>query len=293
MLLKVFKALQADGILTPKVFASLFVQWLPMITQRVTRKMDSINRAVKERTNTTITAFLVILSDHVARYPALEEFAAPIGAIAQGGGPDAPLLGDTLRSLLIALQAQAFEVKVSFVEQLYEAALPLLDDFTAESSWVDHRPWWLASPLLHLGVTCDQCGAAPIAGPRWKCTTCPNYDLCGNCFAQKNVIHAKDHDFQCILDAHGWKAKGKGKCKGMKGWGKVFGKGRMWQHLGRAPVVGAAMNHMRQHVQHMLQHQQQHMHAKGAGCKGWGKAVNEDASAYGPPQHDDHMDPWM
>lgn len=268
MILKVIKALQVDGSLTPKVFASLVVQWLPMITQRVTRKMDSINLAVKEHMSTTLTAFLVILEDHVSRFPGLEEFAAPIAAIAQGNGPDAPLLGDTLRSLLIVLQAQAFEVKVSFVEQLYEAVLPLLDDFTAESPCADHRPWWLPSPLVHHGVTCDHCQTAPIAGPRWKCTTCPNYDLCGNCFAQKTEIHASDHDFQCILDPHGWKAKGKGKGKeakgkgkgkgkGCKGWGKSFGKGHIIPHI--IPHMWRHMNHMNHAAAHAAQNMWQHM----------------------------------
>jgi hypothetical protein len=37
------------------------------------------------------------------------------------------------------------------------------------------------------GVTCDSCGASPIVGIRYKCGTCPNFDLCQICEA--NVEH--------------------------------------------------------------------------------------------------------
>ena len=31
---------------------------------------------------------------------------------------------------------------------------------------------------VHTNVKCDGCGVVPIKGIRYKCTTCPNYDLC-------------------------------------------------------------------------------------------------------------------
>lgn len=34
---------------------------------------------------------------------------------------------------------------------------------------------------VHEGVTCDGCGKTPIAGMRYKCDTCPDYDLCKEC----------------------------------------------------------------------------------------------------------------
>jgi len=41
----------------------------------------------------------------------------------------------------------------------------------------------------HWGVTCDGCGAFPIQGPRFKCQSCADYDLCERCYAQKDVLH--------------------------------------------------------------------------------------------------------
>ncbi len=35
--------------------------------------------------------------------------------------------------------------------------------------------------LIHADVTCDQCGSFPIQGIRYRCSMCPNYDLCENC----------------------------------------------------------------------------------------------------------------
>lgn len=44
---------------------------------------------------------------------------------------------------------------------------------------------------VHRGVTCDGCGASPIAGVRFKCTVCPNFDLCKTCEAKGQ--HAPSH----------------------------------------------------------------------------------------------------
>lgn len=39
-------------------------------------------------------------------------------------------------------------------------------------------------PVVHEGVQCDECGAKPIVGVRYKCTGRFNYDLCASCEAK-------------------------------------------------------------------------------------------------------------
>lgn len=42
--------------------------------------------------------------------------------------------------------------------------------------------------LVHPGVTCDGC-EGPVAGTRFKCSVCPNYDLCSSC--QSKGVHTE------------------------------------------------------------------------------------------------------
>lgn len=77
----------------------------------------------------------------------------------------------------------------------------------AEKSGQGNEQMWNLSPLnflnflprteytgegtIHEGVSCDGCKMSPIQGTRYKCTVCPNFDLCGTCEAAK--IHDSSH----------------------------------------------------------------------------------------------------
>lgn len=66
----------------------------------------------------------------------------------------------------------------------------------------------------HPGITCDGCGVGPIVGYRYHCKSCPNHDVCENCFDAskrggkvenglgKQVIssNAADHKFELHKD---------------------------------------------------------------------------------------------
>merc|ERR1719401_3408184 len=94
----------------------------------------------------------------------------------------------------------------------------------------------------HEGITCKSCGVSPILGPRFKCCTCIDFNLCGNCYSLPELVHngagehCVDHKFLCQLKgigkgsrsnespfAIGPYRKGKGRGNGI---GKGFGKGR-------------------------------------------------------------------
>ena len=54
----------------------------------------------------------------------------------------------------------------------------------------------------HDQVECDGCGMTPIIGRRYKCRACPNFDLCQQCFDQKDKVHTASHDFRIIANVH-------------------------------------------------------------------------------------------
>jgi len=47
--------------------------------------------------------------------------------------------------------------------------------------------------VIHSGVCCDSCKTYSIEGPRYKCNTCSNYDLCESCY---NKGAHKAHPFE-------------------------------------------------------------------------------------------------
>jgi hypothetical protein len=54
-------------------------------------------------------------------------------------------------------------------------------------------------PAIHDNVKCDGCGAFPITGDRFKCTVCPDFDLCSPC-EQKNT-HPSSHPLLKLKEA--------------------------------------------------------------------------------------------
>jgi hypothetical protein len=58
--------------------------------------------------------------------------------------------------------------------------------------------------LLHFNVTCLSCNISPLKGPRFKCSTCANFDLCSDCMRRLDFapgkVHSPDHVFLCIVN---------------------------------------------------------------------------------------------
>ncbi|CAE8710908.1 unnamed protein product, partial [Polarella glacialis] len=184
-LVMALRALRDAGVLTPAMFASLAVQWLPLVTQRVTRKVDKINHMARDGLSQSLQKLLQEVKDRAAVTAGLESFAAPLGeALSDAPGPRT--LGQAILELLKALRGLGFEAQARFSEGLASHLLPLLDDILApqaEGSRERSSPWCggpgPAAWQHHFGVECDGCKAAPLVGPRFKCPACPDYDLCG------------------------------------------------------------------------------------------------------------------
>jgi len=238
-LLMALKALRDTGMLTPAMFASLAVQWLPLVTQRVARKIDKINHMARNGLDETVRRMLEGVKEQASTTQGLETYATPLSeALGAGHGPRR--LGESVLELLKALRGLAFEAQASFCESLAERLMPILDDIirgwqgddSSSTSWCNSNgspaPW-----QHHFGVTCDGCNANPIVGPRFKCPVCPDYDLCGNCYTRKMQLHgscpAAQKDFQCIIFPGAGAGKGKSGCKGSE---KADSKGCDWKAWG-------------------------------------------------------------
>jgi hypothetical protein len=46
---------------------------------------------------------------------------------------------------------------------------------------------------VHNGISCDGCGLNPILGVRYRCSVCPDYDLCASC--EVTTDHDSNHSF--------------------------------------------------------------------------------------------------
>ncbi|CAG8654611.1 15959_t:CDS:2 [Dentiscutata heterogama] len=53
---------------------------------------------------------------------------------------------------------------------------------------------------IHAGIVCNYCGEREWKGARYKCSECPDYDLCFNCITMSNLLHNIQHHFLKILN---------------------------------------------------------------------------------------------
>ncbi len=73
-------------------------------------------------------------------------------------------------------------------------------DFPQQSNWTGLLSEMEPVPAYHPGVSCDGCLANPIAGPRFKCKVCDNFDFCERCFCSRA---GHRHSFNLIAEPGG------------------------------------------------------------------------------------------
>lgn len=219
-----FGVMRAAGCLGPEVVTALVLQWLPMITQRCIRKMEKINKKAGVILPTLAPA-LKPLAECASEVEGMKQFEERFRVLA-GNRPESVDLGVLIVEVLRAIAAEPFHVRSRVVHTFVSAWLPKAEELLA--SWAaDVNEWRPASgPLLHHGVSCRACGSSPIEGPRFKCRSCDDYDLCSKCFLRKDEVHA-GHEFQSLLIPG----------KGGKGFEKGLGKGLGKRACGQWPVA--------------------------------------------------------
>jgi len=148
-------------------------------------------------------ALCVLVSDTEG----LQQCVGKMAGLCAGGGS----CSGAVLEFLTALSALTFKEQIAFVEALFARQGSAVTAQLATS-------WIPAMPLEHTGVTCDGCEKSDLQVLRFKCRQCRDYDLCGDCFAQKDNIHGGDccnHEFDRIdlspckswMPKHSWKGK--------------------------------------------------------------------------------------
>ncbi|CAL1143901.1 unnamed protein product, partial [Cladocopium goreaui] len=153
-LLCTLRVLREVGLLTPTLFASLAVHWLPFLIKRVAAKVDKINRMAAEGLDPTLEKMLKIIQEQAAATPGLEQHSTAL-AQALSANTGERHLGEALLELLQALNGLDVEVQTQFCESLASALLPCLEDTCPDGFgpgvWGvgDHRgaPWRLLCTL--------------------------------------------------------------------------------------------------------------------------------------------------
>merc|ERR1712125_131334 len=153
----------------------------------------------------------------------------------QGDGESA---GHFALSLATGLDVLPFDEQIAFLEAAFVEHWAKIQDL------VSHAPL-LLEHWQHPQVQCDGCQTNPIKGPRFKCKSCDNYDLCGECFAKKTTLDSgrcTEHEFECMVaDFEG--AGCPGMCPGMFGRG-MWGKGMRGKGKGKGKGKDATLNFM-------------------------------------------------
>eukprot|EP00448_Togula_jolla_P005049 CAMPEP_0170606414 /NCGR_PEP_ID=MMETSP0224-20130122/20500_1 /TAXON_ID=285029 /ORGANISM="Togula jolla, Strain CCCM 725" /LENGTH=444 /DNA_ID=CAMNT_0010931495 /DNA_START=101 /DNA_END=1435 /DNA_ORIENTATION=- len=228
------RCLRSSGMMQPDSITALIIQHLPAIQLHCVKKMDWISKHGQSLVAKILPA-IKVFQECVQSAEGFQQFEGHLEAMA--ADPTSVDVGALGVDFMQALIAAPFRMQRHIVQGLVTAVLPLIEDIVSNGVAECAGPQWNCE-ASHLAVECDGCGTSPVKGPRFKCTSCPDYDLCSTCYLKKDELH-NCHDFETIpfpwqgskcWGKRSW-ANGPGSCvyKGCRGKGKGKGKWMAWR----------------------------------------------------------------
>jgi len=202
--------LHAAGMASARCVAAVVANSLGDLVTLGVEQSDAIDMAASVKKEVTQQLMEVLLASAVG-VEGLEGCASKMEAALAGEPIPA---SEVLLGLLTAMSELTFGARVCFLEALCTSQQERIEGFfgMAQPFLAMLRPM----PADHHRVICDGCDQAPLRGPRFKCTSCADCDLCARCFADKDSAcggKCDGHEFETITACKG-KGKGKGKWKG-------------------------------------------------------------------------------
>ena len=203
-LLACLKGMYCSGRLTAAILASLALQFLPILAQRVSRKQEKINRKGPKLRKGPILQLLRRLCEQLKSIPDSQRACEAL----QGyiGGTDTGHLGDGLAELLKVLAACKSRILLA------SALVAVADEVLQVLPFLFPESFGPASPNpcgavaaavvgapVHGGFACAMCHADPIVGPRFEVAG-RKASLCGECFMKDSLLgNSEERDFSCRL----------------------------------------------------------------------------------------------
>jgi len=197
--------LKAEGVLSSGMVAGLALHYLPKLIDLVSKQGQKVDCKFHKKHH-KIKLVLQDLHTMALETPALEPCVDTLASLAAGNvvSPSHALL-----HVFTTLNDMPRGSIVGFIEAFYATQA---EGITKMVNHMESRlPRWFANRCWqHAGIACGGCGMSPLKGPRFTSLTCPDFDMCGECFA-RNVgspgVECRDHQFMCkLFDSHAmWK----------------------------------------------------------------------------------------